>query len=111
MKVLQTPDKSFKETTMSKIVLKGYIEVPESDLDSVMEALPLHIELTQQEEGCLVFKVEQDKTNRNIFTVYEEFLDRKSFEAHQKRAKSSNWGKVSKNVSRHYQVKVLQKLF
>jgi len=89
---------------VTKIILKGYIEVPDSDLDTIKEALSLHTELTQQEEGCLVFQVEQDKANRNVFSVYEEFIDRESFEAHQNRIKSSNWGKVSKNVLRHYQV-------
>jgi len=89
---------------MAKIILKGYIEVTDSDLDIVKEALPLHTILSKQEEGCLAFQVEQDKTNRNIFTVYEEFTNRECFEAHQNRIMSSNWGKVSKNVSRHYQV-------
>ena len=89
---------------MSKIILDGYIEVTDSDLEIVKDALPLHIELTQYEEGCLVFQVEQDKENCNVFTVYEEFSSRESFEAHQNRVKSSNWGRVTNNVSRHYQV-------
>lgn len=89
---------------MPKIILKGYIDVPDSKLNAVKEALPLHIELTRQEEGCLEFQVEQDKINRNIFNVYEEFANKKSFEEHQNRVQSSGWGKLTENIERYYQI-------
>jgi quinol monooxygenase YgiN len=87
-----------------KIVLKGYINIPDDDLDAVKDALPLHIRLTQQEEGCLVFKVEEDRLNPNIFNVYEEFSNKKSFQAHQERVRESEWRSVTKNITRHYQI-------
>ncbi|KPJ90263.1 MAG: antibiotic biosynthesis monooxygenase [Gammaproteobacteria bacterium SG8_11] len=90
---------------MSKIILKGHIVVPAEDLEAVKAALPLHIELTQQEAGCLIFDVTQDETQKNIFNVYEEFIGRSSFEAHQDRVRTSSWGEVTKNVERHYQIK------
>ena len=89
---------------MSKVILKGHIVVPDIDLAAVKSALPLHIELTRQEAGCLVFQVTQDETHKNIFKVYEEFMDRSAFEAHQYRVRVSRWGKVTKNVERVYQI-------
>ena len=87
-----------------RIILKGYIEVPDCDIAAVKEALPRHIELTRQEQGCLVFEVSQDEEVSNRFNVYEEFIDRHSFSLHQDRVRKSTWGAVSANVERHYQI-------
>ena len=89
---------------MSKITLKGYIVVSDGELPKIKNELQNHIDLTRQEEGCLVFEVTQDKENENVFNVYEEFIDRESFDAHQSRVKSSRWGQVTKSVERHYQI-------
>ena len=90
---------------MNKVVLEGHIVVPDKDLPSVKAELPIHLELTRKESGCLVFEVIQDLENENIFRVYEEFKNRASFESHQKRVKESSWGQVTINVERHYQIK------
>ena len=89
---------------MPKVTLKGFILVPESDLDAVKNALVIHKRLTQAEPGCIVFEVIQSKTNPHRFDVYEEFIDKESFELHQARVKSSTWAKVSVNVERHYEI-------
>ncbi len=89
---------------MSKIILKGYIEIPDSDLLDIREELPRHIELTLNEKGCLAFNITQDDVNENVYHVYEEFTDRVSFERHQERVAGSQWGKLSKGVKRHYQI-------
>ena len=89
---------------MSKVILTGYIIVPDSDLHAVKEELTTHIRLTTQEDGCIVFEVTQDESNLNKFNVYEEFVDRDSFSAHQKRVRESNWGAITENVERHYQI-------
>ncbi|MDI3324061.1 antibiotic biosynthesis monooxygenase [Pontibacterium granulatum] len=89
---------------MSKVVLEGHILVPDADLATVTDALETHILLTQQEKGCLVFHVTQNAQNPNRFEVYEEFVNRESFERHQQRVRHSAWGTVSINVERHYQV-------
>lgn len=89
---------------MSKVILKGYIKVPESELFLVISALETHKILTLQEPGCLVFEVTQRKDSPHIFDVYEEFIDKPSFELHQQRVKSSSWGEVTVNVERHYQL-------
>ena len=89
---------------MCKIILSGYIEVNDSDLDAVLRALPNHIALTKNEPGCLVFEVIQDSNNPNRFTVYEEFKNQSAFDFHQNRSRNSDWWKVTTNVTRHYQI-------
>lgn len=89
---------------MNKIILQGYVEVSNSDLDAVMSALPKHIELSRQETGCLKFEVERDSSIPNRFNVYEEFISQEAFDAHQLRVKQSEWWQASKNASRHYTI-------
>lgn len=76
----------------------------DDDLAHVQAELPRHIELSKKEEGCLVFLVSQDEKHRNIFNVYEEFVDRAAFDAHQVRVKSSVWGSVTAHVKRQYTI-------
>ena len=89
---------------MSKVILQGYILVADEELELVTRELELHKELTREEIGCLVFEVEPDESAPNRFNVYEEFQSKGAFEHHQQRVSGSMWGKVTKNVSRHYQV-------
>ncbi len=70
----------------------------------VNNELATHIDLTQKESGCLVFKVTVDPLNANKFDVYEEFDNQASFDKHQVRVNSSTWGLVTRNVERHYQI-------
>lgn len=88
-----------------KITLQGHLLVPADQVGAVSEALVTHKELTLQEPGCIVFKVEQRADNLQIFDVYEEYADQASFDAHKARIASSDWGKVTKDVKRHYEVK------
>lgn len=92
------------DSALSKVTLEGYIVVPTDSLVSVCGALSVHIELTRKEEGCLVFCVSRDNSSENRFNVYEEFVNRAAFEAHQWRVKNSHWGQVTKSVERHYQI-------
>ena len=87
-----------------KIVLKGYIIVPDEDLDAVRSALDTHIALTRAEDGCLVFSITADEGQSNRYDVYEEFRDRDAFELHQQRVAATDWGKVTRNVTRHYEI-------
>lgn len=89
---------------MNKIVLKGYIVVPNSDLTAVKEELSVHIDLTRKEEGCLIFEVTQDENENNKFHVYEEFINEPAFSNHQQRVGKSKWGSVTKNVVRFYEI-------
>ncbi|PTY35800.1 antibiotic biosynthesis monooxygenase [Saccharospirillum sp. MSK14-1] len=89
---------------MPNIVLKGFIVVPDTDLDVVKNALPEHIELTRQEPGCLVFEVTPHPTDPNRFDVYEVFNSTAAFNAHQQRVQQSHWGQVTGRVERQYEV-------
>lgn len=89
---------------MPKVSLTGYILVPDTDLSAVIKELPTHIKLTRQERGCLAFDVSQDDQNNHRFNVYEEFLGQSAFDSHQARVRDSNWGKMTVNVERHYQI-------
>jgi len=91
---------------MAKVTLTGYIIVPEDEIKKVIEALKVHTKLTLEEAGCLTFSVTQDKFNRQKFNVFEEFINQQAFDNHQVRVKQSSWGKITANVSRHYQVSI-----
>jgi len=93
--------------TMPKVILSGFIIVPERDMPSVLAELPNHLELTRREPGCLAFEVLRDTNVLNRFTVYEVFDSQASFDAHQGRIRGSGWGKVSVNVERHYKIETL----
>ncbi len=89
---------------MSKVTLKGFILVPESELELVKNELVNHKRLTLEETGCITFSVIQNSENALRFDVYEEFTDKVAFEQHQKRVKASHWGKVTVNVERHNEI-------
>jgi autoinducer 2-degrading protein len=90
---------------LTKVILQGFIVVPDSDLEIVKSELIIHKTLTLKEAGCLIFTVTPDETNPNKFSVYEEFVNQAAFDNHQVRVKTSKWGEVTKNVERHYQIK------
>tara|TARA_B100001057_G_C22141016_1_gene678245 strand:+ start:249 stop:524 length:276 start_codon:yes stop_codon:yes gene_type:complete len=89
---------------MGKVILSGYIDIPENELEVVTTALDKHIELTRNEAGCLIFEVTQSSELSTRFTVYEEFTDKAAFESHQARVKTSDWGRVTGNVKRTYSI-------
>lgn len=78
--------------------------MPASDLCAMQEELKNHIKLTLEEPGCIIFEVTQSESDPCRFDVYEEFIDKASFEMHQERIKKSRWGKVSINAERHYKL-------
>ena len=89
---------------MTKVILQGFIVIPDSDLEVVKSELLIHKNLTLKEPGCLIFTVTSDEVNPHKFSVYEEFTDQTAFDNHQTRVKLSKWGEVTKNVERHYQI-------
>lgn len=89
---------------MAQVTLKGFIEVPASELDAVKTELANHIRLTLKEPGCMTFRVNQNDHNPLRFDVFEEFIDKAAFEHHQQRVKASHWGKLTANVVRHYEI-------
>lgn len=91
-----------KEPKLSKVILEGYVIASDSDISAVKRELANHIQLTRQEEGCLVFEVTQDRKNINRFNVYEEFVSQEAFMVHQLRLRNTEWGKVSSRLEKHY---------
>ncbi len=87
------------------IELSGYIDVPLDELDLVRVALQEHIRLTRLEAGCILFEVIEQPDVAGQFSVLERFVDQAAFDAHQARVKTSDWGKISSNVTRQYQIR------
>ena len=88
---------------MAKVTLKGYILVPEKDLQAVRRELN-HRCLTLEESGCISFTVTESVENPLRFDVFEEFVDLQAFDFHQARVRASRWAQVTVDVTRHYEV-------
>ncbi len=89
---------------MPKVILEGYVLVADSDIAAVKRELANHIQLTRQEEGCLVFEVSYDAKNMNRLNVYEEFISQEAFNLHQQRLSGTEWGKVSSKLEKYYKI-------
>lgn len=88
---------------MAKVILKGFIIIPMDNKQEILTAFDEHIKLTKQEVGCITFDITPDNICQDKYWVYEEFVDKAAFKLHQARVRSSDWGKVSVNVQRHYE--------
>ncbi|SIQ16585.1 putative quinol monooxygenase [Marinobacterium stanieri] len=89
---------------MSEVTLKGFILVAKDELTVVKHALGRHTQLTREEPGCIQFDVTQSQENPCRFEVFEVFKNKEAFEHHQARVQSSDWGRLTVNVERHYEV-------
>lgn len=92
--------------TEDKIYLQGHIDVPLDRLDAVKTALPEHIALTHAEAGCISFEVVESGDIAGRFLVAEIFTNQAAFDAHQERAKTSDWAKVTQGIPRDYSISV-----
>ncbi|CAH0524933.1 putative quinol monooxygenase [Vibrio hippocampi] len=92
---------------MAKVMLTGYLIVPNQDVQAIDQALEEHIQLTRDEPGCLLFYVNKHESIANRFDVCKAFANEAAFEAHQARTQASPWSKVASNASRHYSVSVV----
>jgi quinol monooxygenase YgiN len=89
---------------MSTVRLTGLLicETPEQ-ARIVVDQLPLHVELTRSEPGCVTFEVTQTE-NPLVWQVDELFQDAVSFAAHQQRVAASEWGRATAGIERRYEV-------
>lgn len=87
-----------------KVFLNGYIDVPAERLEAVLTALPVHIDLTRSEPGCLEFNVTECGTVSGRLLVAEVFESQEAFDAHQARTKASEWFDVTAGLKRNYSV-------
>ncbi|WP_323013852.1 putative quinol monooxygenase [Devosia sp.] len=90
---------------MGKVYLEGYLEVPQGRIKAVSAALPLHIALTRREPGCLAFEVTRSPDEPTHFLVSEIFASEEAFAAHQQRAGTSDWARVTAGMARHYTIR------
>lgn len=87
-----------------RIRLTGYLGIPEERLASEIAGLPLHVELTRLEPGCLEFDVSRSPTVEGRLLVSELFKDQAAFEAHQKRTAASAWAGITAGIMRNYEI-------
>lgn len=89
---------------MNNIFLTGQLICQgDGEIAIVAEFLPRHIELTRAEPGCVSFEVNQT-VDPLAWDVSECFRDAGSFELHQARVKSSEWGRATAGIKRSYSV-------
>lgn len=90
---------------MSSVFLSGQLVCSDRDQAAVVaELLPLHIEPTRAEQGCLSFDVNHTE-NTLVWQVDEHFQDAASFRAHQQRVTDSEWGRATASIARQYEIK------
>lgn len=89
---------------MNNVFLSGQLICRDQDeVAIVLEHLPLHIELTRAEEGCISFEV-QPVQGSLAWQVEERFRDADAFRSHQERVRQSEWGQVTAGIERRYTV-------
>ena len=86
------------------VTLTGHIDVPADRIEQIRAGLVDHIRLTRAEPGCLSFDVTEDPKIPGRFNVAEEFTTPEAFEAHQTRARASDWAQISAGIPRDYTV-------
>ena len=69
--------------------------------ETVRAHLDSHVRLTRAEPGCRLFNV-APTDDPLVWTVREEFRDRAAFEAHQARARASDWGRATHGIAREF---------
>lgn len=74
----------------------------EAEAAIVRQYLPLHIQLSRAEPGCLSFDVPQIAPL--LWEVRESFTDAAAFDAHQTRTRASEWYRQSASIARDYQI-------
>ncbi|WP_435300404.1 putative quinol monooxygenase [Timonella sp. A28] len=93
-----------KETRPHEITLTGLlICTNETEAHTVREHLPLHVELTRAEKGCISFTV-NPTSDPLVWEVKERFIDETAFQHHQHRTSLSVWAAATKNITREYNI-------
>lgn len=89
---------------MTQVALRGRLICADAaEAELVVRYLPRHIELSRAEPGCVSFDV--DRTDDAlVWSVAELFSDRDTFDAHQARVRSSEWGRATAAITRDYVV-------
>ncbi len=89
-----------------EVRLTGVLHVPAGRLAAVMAALPAHVAASRAEPGCLAFTVTPDPADATRLRVAELFASKAAFEAHQRRAAASPWGRITRGLQRNYEITI-----
>lgn len=85
---------------MNNVFLSGQLICSDhNEAAIVVQHLPLHLELTRAEEGCISFDV-QPTQGSLVWQVEETFRDADAFRAHQERVPESAWGQATAGIER-----------
>lgn len=87
---------------MGKVLLTGTMRCDADEVETVLALMDKHVRLSQAEPGCLQFELWQDELDPRSFHVSEVFRSERDFEAHQDRAHSSDWGRVTRHMPRDF---------
>ncbi|OFI37190.1 antibiotic biosynthesis monooxygenase [Arthrobacter sp. SW1] len=87
---------------MPEVTLSGELVCHTAvEAETVARYLPLHLELTRAEEGCLSFEVTRT-SDPLVWRVEERFRDAEAFTGHQERVAASEWGRATAGIERRY---------
>jgi quinol monooxygenase YgiN len=90
---------------MNTVHLSGQLVCGNRDQAAlVIKHLPLHLELTRAEDGCVSFEVSPTH-EPFVWQVDEQFLDANAFRTHQERVAASEWGRATAGIERRYTIK------
>lgn len=88
-----------------QVTLSGrLICVNREQSDIVERHLPVHIELTRAEPGCIDFEVVRTD-DPLVWLVDERFADQAAFDTHQRRVADSVWGRATAGIERAYTIR------
>ena len=87
---------------MGKVLLTGTMRCEPHEIDTVLALMAKHERLSQAEPGCLQFELWQDELDPCSFHVSEVFRSERDFEFHQDRTHSSDWGRVTRLMTRDF---------
>ncbi|WP_417243736.1 putative quinol monooxygenase [Celeribacter sp.] len=87
---------------MSKVLLTGTLTCTPDEVDDVLSVMADHIRKSRAEAGCLQFELWQDELTPTDFHVSEVFLSEAAFATHQDRTQGSDWGRITRDMTRNF---------
>lgn len=94
---------------MNAIQLTGHLICASEEEAAIVAAyLPLHVEQTRAETGCLQFDVAPTH-DPLVWSVFELFTNQEAFDSHQDRVRASEWGVATSTIKRDYLVEVVDR--
>lgn len=66
---------------MPYVLVVKFTSLPGEE-EAMQHWLSKHTAATRQEEGCLAFLLHRDKSDPQVFFIYEQYVDRAAHQAH-----------------------------